>query len=304
LTNSSYGRENAKLSASLKHPFNYTIAVPASFVSDIPHLREKTFRIGLIGRAAAMFRVNEIAIFPDMPHLNQEEDIKLVQTILSYMETPQYLRRRLFRLVSELQYAGTLPPLRTAHHPTANKTKDLRLGEYREGVALSYTKQGALIDIGVEQPMLVQGAKPQLNTRVTVKITELGKQPKAVLANRDEIKTYWGYQVSVSKGSFGQLLKTKQYDLVIATSRKGKPITSVMDDLTERWKSSRKTLVAFGAPTQGLYEIANREHMRLDDVADFVVNTIPNQATETIRTEEAVYATLSILNMLNRQHNQ
>jgi len=288
------------LSASLKHPFNYTIAIPASFVSDIPHLREKTFRIGLIGRAAAIFRVDEIAVFPDMPHLNQKEDIRLIQTILSYMETPQYLRRRLFKLVPELQYAGTLPPLRTAHHPTANKTKDLRLGEYREGVVLSYTKQGALTDIGVEEPILVQGAKPQLNTSVTVRITELGRQPKAVLASRDEIKTYWGYQVSVSKGSFGQLLKAKQHDLVIATSRKGRPITGVMDDLAERWKSSRKTLVAFGAPTQGLYEIANREHMRLDDVADFVVNTIPNQATETIRTEEAVYATLSILNTFNK----
>jgi len=59
-------------------------------------------------------------------------------------------------------------------------------------------------------------------------------------------------------------------------------------------------LVAFGAPTQGLYEILDREHAKLEDVADFVVNTVPGQATETVRTEEAVYATLSILNTLDR----
>jgi len=32
-------------------------------------------------------------------------------------------------------------------------------------------------------------------------------------------------------------------------------------------------------------------------VMDFVVNTIPGQGTETVRTEEAVFASLAILNM-------
>jgi len=70
--------------------------------------------------------------------------------------------------------------------------------------------------------------------------------------------------------------------------------------LREKWKNSSKTLVAFGAPAQGLYEIVNREHKNLDHEVDYVVNAIPDQATETIRTEEAVYVTLSILNILSR----
>jgi len=287
------------MAASLKRPFNFAIAIPASLTSDVPHLREKTFRIGLIGRAAAIFRVDEVVVYPDMPNVDQKPDIKLIQTILSYMETPQYLRRRLFKLVPELQYAGTLPPLRTLHHPTANKTENLTISEYREGVVLSHSREGSLIDIGVEQPVLVQGATLKINTRVTVKTTDLGRHPKAVLADPKEIQTYWGYQVSVSDVPFGQLPKKRQFDLVIATSRRGKPITAVLDELRERWKNSHRMLVAFGAPTQGLYEIATREHIKLNDVADFVVNTIPNQATQTVRTEEAVYATLSILNMLN-----
>lgn len=245
-----------------------------------------------------MFRVDEIIVYPDMPDMNQQAETKLIHTILTYMETPQYLRRRLFRIVPELQYAGTLPPLRTPHHPTANKTRDLKLGEFREGAVISVSKESSLVDIGVEQPALLQGTRVKPDSRVTVKIVELGKQPRALLAHRKEINAYWGYKVSVPNILFGHLLKTKQFDLVIATSRKGKLIKSVLGNLTAKWKSSTKALVAFGAPTQGLYEIAEREHLRLDDVADFVVNTIPNQATETVRTEEAVYATLAILNAL------
>jgi len=292
------------MAAPIRHPFDYTIAIPASFVSDIPHMREKTFRIGLIGRAAAMFRVNEIAIYPDMPNTNQKSDIKLIQTVLSYMETPQYLRRRLFRIVPELQYAGTLPPLRTPHHPTANKTADLKLGELREGVVMSTSKEGPLIDIGVEQPALLPEVMLKASSRVTVRISTLNRMPKVALADPKDNKTYWGYKVTVSNTPFGQFLKTRRFDLVIATSRKGRPIKEVMGNLTSRWKTSSKILTAFGAPTQGLYEIAAREHAKLDGIADFVVNTIPNQATETVRTEEAVYTSLSILNTLDNENNR
>ena len=246
-----------------------------------------------------MFRVDEIIIYPDMPNTDQKADLRLVETILSYMETPQYLRRRLFKLVPELQYAGTLPPLRTVHHPIANRIDSLELGEFREGVVLSSSDEGSLIDIGVEKPALILGSRLKTNSRVTARITELGAQPKAVLANAKGIRIYWGYKVSVSKTPLGQLLGTEQFDLKIATSRKGKSVVAVMDDLKEKWKNSSKTLVAFGAPTQGLHEIVNREHKNLDDQVDFVVNTIPNQATETVRTEEAVYATLSIFNILS-----
>ncbi len=283
-----------------RQPFNYAIAIPASFVFDIPHLREKTFRIGLIGRAAAIFRVDEIIIYPDLPNTDQKSDIKLIETILSYIETPQYLRRRLFKIVPELQYAGTLPPLRTAHHPTANRIKNLKLGEFREGVVVSTSEEGSRVDIGVEKPALVRGSRLEINSRVTLKIAQLGPQPKAVLTDSKAASVYWGYKVSNSKNPFGQLVETGKFDLKIATSKRGKSITEVMDGLREKWPRSTRTLVAFGAPTQGLYEIAYYEHKNLDDMVDYVVNTIPDQATETVRTEEALYASLSILNTLSR----
>jgi len=275
-----------------------SIAIPASLVSDVPHLREKTLKIGLVGRAAAIFRVNEIIVFPDIPKVNQKRDIDLISTVLSYMETPQYLRKRLFKIRPELKYAGVLPPLRTPHHPLTGQIKNLKVGEYREGATVSLIGDGTLVDIGVEQPILVPNAKLNPNTRVTVKITELGERPKAALTNRNQIETYWGYRVTVSNLPFGQLIKKRAFDLVIATSRHGKALKEVFNELKSRWKNSRRILVAFGAPTQGLYEIAAYEGLKLEEIAHFVVNTIPDQGTETVRTEEALYASLAILNTM------
>jgi len=284
----------------LKRRQELSVAIPASFVSDVPHLREKTFRIGLVGRAAAIFRVDEVIVYPDFPQTDQRRDINLLATVLAYMETPQYLRKRLFKIQPELKYAGVLPPLRTPHHPLADRTEDLKVGEFREGAVLSYSKEGSQVDVGVEQPALVAGIKLKTNTRVTVKITELGKHPKAVLPSPREIKAYWGFKVSVSEDTFGRLVKTRPFDLVVATSRKGKPIDAVVDELTERWKQSLKTLMAFGAPTQGLFEIVAKERLMLEDLAHFIVNTIPEQGTETVRTEEALYASLAIFNTLEQ----
>ena len=274
-----------------------SIAIPASVISDTPHLREKTSKIGLVGRAAAIFRVDEIIIYPDNPKVNQTADMDLIATLLAYMETPQYLRKRLFKLRPELQYAGILPPLRTPHHPLNRRMKNLKVGEYREGATLSRTKEGTLIDIGVEQPALIVNSQLLIGKRVTVKITKVEKRVEVEVANRDEIPIYWGYRVAAEKNSFGKIVKSKGFDLTVATSKYGVPFPDVAEKIAQKWKKADSILVAFGAPSQGLYEIVKNEGLNLDDVVDFVVNTIPIQGTETVRTEEALFASLAILNM-------
>ena len=117
------------------------IAMPTSVISDTPHLREKTSKVGLIGRAAAVFRVDEIIVFPDAAGKSkQKKEADFITLLLSYLETPQYLRKRFFKLEPRLQYAGILPPLRTPHHPLNRKSRKLKVGEYREGVTVSKTK--------------------------------------------------------------------------------------------------------------------------------------------------------------------
>lgn len=274
-----------------------SIAIPASLVSDVPHLREKTLKIGMVGRAAAIFGISKIIVFRDLKSRDQQQEIDLVATILSYIETPQYLRRKLFEIRPELKYVGVLPPLRTPHHPLIKNVKNLVQGEYREGVVTSHTKRGTLVDIGVEQNALIRNKQIPLRSRITVKVNKT-KQLEADVARSNEINKYWGYEVIRYNSTFGLLLKQHPFDLTIATSKHGKPFSNISKELAEGWKISRKILIAFGAPTRGLYEITKEENQQLEKLVDFVINTVPQQKVETIRTEEALFVALGMFNLI------
>lgn len=276
------------------------IAIPASVVSDVPHLREKTSKVGLIGRAAAIFRIDEITVFLDNPKENQTREMNLIARLLSYMETPQYLRRRFFKLEPELRYAGILPPLRTAHHPLNRNASRLKKGEFREGITLSTGNEGTLVDIGVEQPAIIAGNRLPPGKRVTLKISRIGARVEAELVSREDTPAYWGYCVTEG-GSLREILKSGRFDCTIATSKYGVPFSDVAEEMSAAWSRSKNALVIFGAPNQGLHEIASCEGLDLESAVDFVVNTVPSQGTETVRTEEAVIASLAILNLRFRR---
>jgi len=273
------------------------IAIPASVISDTPHLREKTSKIGLIGRAAAIFRVDEIIVYPDNPKANQARDMDFIALLLNYLETPQYLRKRLFKLEPRLQFAGILPPLRTPHHPVSGKIKDLKAGEYREGVVLSQAKEGLLVDIGVDQAALLREKQFAVGDRLTLQVVKAGEQVEVQTVNRDDVPVYWGFRVRAEKRPFGQLVTSGEFDLAIATARVGDKFMDVAGEMGKKWESAGKILLGFGAPSRGLHEIAKEEGAELEAIVDFVVNMIPAQGTVTVRTEEALLASLAILNM-------
>jgi predicted SPOUT superfamily RNA methylase MTH1 len=274
-----------------------SIAIPASTISDTPHLREKTAKIGLIGRSAAIFRVDEIIVYPDNSKADQRRDLDFIALLLNYLETPQYLRKSLFKLEPDLEFAGILPPLRTPHHPLSGKTKHLQVGEYREGVVLSEGKEGLIVDIGVQQPALLRQKGFAVNERLTLQVVNVGKQIEVQATNREGIPQYWGYKVRVEKRSFGKMIAYGGFDIKIATARVGDNFMDVANQLGAKWGGSQRVLVAFGAPSRGLHEIAQDEDLKLAEIAEFVVNMVPGQGTATVRTEEALLATLAILNV-------
>jgi predicted SPOUT superfamily RNA methylase MTH1 len=273
------------------------IAIPTSVISDTPHLREKTSKIGLIGRTAAIFKVDEIIIYPDLRKLKQRDDADLIGLLLEYMETPQYLRKSLFKLDPRLKFAGILPPLRTPHHPLNRKVEKLKVGEYREGVTLSRTKEGILVDVGVEHPALLRETSWPLGKRLTLQIVKVVEHVEVQTAHRYQIPSYWGYTVAIENRSFGEFVENGKFELTIATSKLGTAFMEIAGKIGEKWEKSRHVLVAFGAPTRGLHEIVKAEGTNLDDVVDFVVNMVPEQGTETVRTEEALLASLAIFNV-------
>ncbi len=274
-----------------------TIAIPASVISDTPHLREKTAKLGFIGRAAAIFRVNEIIVYPDNAKVDQRRDMEFIALLLNYLETPQYLRKILFKLEPDLQYAGILPPLRIPSHPVSGKTKHLKVGEYREGVVLSETKEGVLVDIGVQQPALLRQNQFQINQRLTVQVINIGNVVEVQPVNREEVPLYWGYKVRVEKRPLGKFVAEDNFDLRIATARIGEGFSDASSRIGARWDRSGCILVAFGSPSRGLHEIGENEGVKVQELFDFVINTVPNQGTATVRTEEALLASLAILNV-------
>jgi len=268
-----------------------TIAVPASLVGEYANLRDKTEVIGRVARSAAIFRAEEIVLYPDQP-----DESGLIKLILGYVETPQYLRKYLYKVRPELQYAGTLPPLRTPHHQLEAHATNLRVGEFREGILSDH--QGVnVVDIGVEKQIRMIGKAPSMGSRVTVKITEAGLEPRCEMARRAEIPTYWGYEIQASRKTLGDLATGGYYDLTIATSRTGAPIAQESELLKAKLIEANTVLVAFGSPRSGIQEILRREHREIADCFKFNVNTIPEQGTETVRTDEAVHATLAVLNL-------
>jgi predicted SPOUT superfamily RNA methylase MTH1 len=82
---------------------------------------------------------------------------------------------------------------------------------------------------------------------------------------------------------------------VIATSRKGSFIKNSEVKIAERVKNSENVLVIFGAPKHGVHEIIAKEGSS-NVKPEFMINMFPNQATETVRLEEALLGTLAILN--------
>src|SRR6266496_6439607 len=129
-------------------------------------------------------------------------------------------------------------------------------------------------------------------------LVQTSPQLKGELVEPTRLPIYWGFKVTRTNLTLGRLIRSRSQDLTISTSRRGKGIREVLNDLTLRWKASQRPLVVFGSPSEGVPEILAKEGDDLSKMVDFNLNMIPNQGVETVRTEEAVLATMSILNVL------
>ena len=277
----------------MKRRNSLSIAVPASMVAEIDSLRDKTAVLGQLGRAAGIYRVDQIIIYRDKP-----DESLLMKYILGYLETPQYLRKHLYDVRPELQYAGTLPPLRTPHHPSEDRLDSISVGEFRDGVVVGGSGFNYQVDVGLGVLMTVRGKPPSNGSRIITEVMATEPELSGRSAKKKDIPEYWGYDLRGSKGRLSDLVHSPEWDLTIATSRLGENIVSAKERLEEDWLNAEKTLIVFGSYKEGVGEMITKEGRRIEEVFDYIVNTIPDQGTATVRTEEAVTATLAILNTL------
>ena len=269
-----------------------TVALPASLTIDIPHLREKTARIGFIARSLAIFRVEEVLLYTDQSTDSARREAKLVEKFLGFQETPPYLRRKLFSMDADLAFAGVLPPLRTPHHPDR---ADPEPGIVRDAVVVSGGKVSQ-VDAGFSELVTVKSAL-EPHTRVTVRVKTVRPRLEGELQDSSRLAIYWGLKVTRDERTLGQILKRGAQDLTISTSRQGTDVREVMGDLQARWRISKRPLVLFGSPSHGVLEILAKSNDILPP-SSLNINTFPTQGVETVRTEEAVLGTLALLNLL------
>ncbi len=271
-------------------PCEWSILIPSSYTMETADLRLRTAKVGLLARAAAVFRIDKIVVYRDA----EFDDSRFISTVLRYAETPQYLRKLLFPRMRELKHAGVLPPLRTAHHPVSSRSSTLKIGEIRVGVVVESVGSdgGAWVEIGLDRPIPLKTEKEipkgqRLNVRI-FSLNPLAAEPVA----RKDIPGYWGYETVVVDSAEEYLLSRD--DFVVATSRRGVPVS--FDLLKQIGRSSSKGLaVVFGSPAWGVDAFLSREMLE----RCCVINTIPQQGTETVRVEEAIFSTLALLNLVH-----
>lgn len=256
-------------------PPGLTVFLPSSLTSESRDLRVKSLRVGWVARALATFRVAEAVVYRARP-----DESRLVTTLLRYMETPQYLRKHLFPRMGELREAGVLPPLRTPHHPLGKRVGDLKPGEVREGFVL---KEG--VDIGVNLLARPEGRLPA-GRRVTVRVVSV--LPLKVAPSPPPPGTYWGYRVREAPGLLPALEGWRGG--LLLTSRRGQPYNGPGD-----LPPMASLGVVFGTPDRGLPEMMAAGGRRPEEFGP-LLNTLPGQGSATVRVEEALWATLALLN--------
>ncbi len=267
-----------------------SIFIPNSFLSESKDLKIRTYKVGILGRALAIFQADNVVIYNDNHVKNEDGELDgdFIAEILSYMNTPQYLRKKAFPIRPELKHVGILPPLRTPHHPVNNQPD---VGDYRQGFTVKRNKKGTYVDIGMDK---LAFCKEQLSVKriFDFKITKIAKKEVIVTPDKPD-DVYWGYNVISSNKSLKNSLKLIKPDLVVETTRYGDYIDSIFDELKHKVDECKSIAILFGGPYSSIEEDVSNVNWDL-----FRVNTIPNQGTETVRTEEAVVATLSLFNFM------
>ncbi|MFB6138651.1 MAG: putative RNA uridine N3 methyltransferase [Halobacteriaceae archaeon] len=307
-----------------------SLLVPSSLCREVGDKREATRKLGTVARAAAVFRVDRLVVFPDPPG-ERRWGGGFVTTVLRYAATPPHLRKEAFGPRDELEYAGVLPPLRV---PSWTGSESNDSGSLRDGIVTQVGPEGRVrVTCGLQHPLSLRvpdGMSVTEGERVTVRVSS--RRP--VRARLVDEPTPG---LRVVRQDLDAALASDDAGLRIATSRHAPPLT------LERLPGLCGTVeregctVAFGAPERGLPELlgvdtdalgtadgddggvatardagdgATDDHDEEDETAggtarrgrapggfDAWLNTIPDQGSEVVRTEEAVLATLAPLNI-------
>jgi hypothetical protein len=273
-----------------------SVLVPSSLAREAEDRREATRKLGYVARAATVFRVDRLTVYPDPDGAGTWED-GFVETVLRYAVTPPYLRKEVWDRRDELEYAGVLPPLRVRSQTGSGSEGS---GSLRQGIVTEVGADGRVrVNCGLQHPISLpvpSGMDVRQGERVTVRVSS--REPvRAKLVDESPP----GFAVDAA--DLDSALARDDTGLAVAASRHGEPVSVArLGQLVGRIREDGEPgmTVAFGAPERGLPAILGvepgRDHGE-NGRFDLWLNTVPNQGSEVVRTEEAMFATLALLTL-------
>jgi len=156
-----------------KPQFTVSIVVPDSILYNAQSPELRAYLVSQVARAAAIYQVDEVVILKDSHTAKTShtkfEGVGFFTRNLEYLETPQYLRKKLFPMHPDLKFSGLLNPLDTPHHLRSDE-----LSDYREGVTVERPCKegsGSWVNIGLKKDATIN-YRLAPGTRVTVKLDD------------------------------------------------------------------------------------------------------------------------------------
>ncbi|KAI9712261.1 MAG: hypothetical protein M1828_001704 [Chrysothrix sp. TS-e1954] len=280
-------------------PHTVSIALPSSIIANARTHDQKCVLAGYVARALAIFCIDEVVVFedgfqaapsrrydtPEARRARAAEDDKTGYTafsdptnflihLLSYLETPPYLRRVLMPFHPNLKTAGALPSVDMPHHLRPDewckyregvvvenfatpRLEDHRASDSRKEKPSQHRKEhdtehyAALADVGLDSNVTIPTAIPP-GTRVTLRFE--GQKPRKHTAARGLAATavspdaprqqdgyFWGYSTRPASSLakvFTECPFEGGYDFCIGTSERGKDIK----DLTQGGRTKQGNL--------------------------------------------------------------
>jgi len=255
-----------------------------------------TLRLGEIARAAAIFRVDELLIYLERNRAADRSLQKISASVLDYLATPQYIRRKAFGISPELKYAGALPPLRTPNQLVPSSESQVKVDDIRDGLVTGLRPQPR-VELGLDFEFFLNAPPSSIRLGARDLFRVVDKRTRRVeRAHWTDLSGYWRYAVSAPSATLGQALESHKGSLKIGTSRRGEPASNLLPTIRNLRMNKRRALIAFGSPTSGISEILAGEKINVRDAFDLTLNTATRQGVATIRTEEAILISLAVLN--------
>lgn len=275
----------------------FDLAIPDSFLYGINSEIDRTFKVFQLARALSIFRVEKLFIFHDKIINPNKYEVDFLITLLEYLDTPQYLRKKIYPKIDILKYAGKLHPLRSPHHKDKIPINLIKEGEIRVGIIEQKGNGVFYTDVGLDSLILYKGKIKSIGKKIDVKLIKKNNMLTAVDIDRTGISNYWGYNIFYFS-SVKEIVKKYENTQIILTSRLAENYnsTSFSANLKINSNDGNSILIFFGSPKFGLKDIFYKEGLNHENFNSY--NFFPKQGTQTVRLEESIFGVLSILNCL------